>query len=142
MSELEWLEMEIRKKNMFFSPVRPQGLRLEFLLQPSSTTRHPVQRTAEQETGRNMEGVEEEEEEGAVYVSQEISESLVVGLKHSQKYTRLARCRALERAVAPLHQSSKQSDANTCIHSLTSYYPWFFQTISTTRSSPETTFDP
>lgn len=40
----------------------------EFLSRSSCTTRLPVQRTAEQETGRNMEGVEEEEEEGGVCV--------------------------------------------------------------------------
>ncbi|TNN66842.1 hypothetical protein EYF80_022911 [Liparis tanakae] len=32
-----------------------------FLLRPSGTTRLPAQRTAEQERGRNTEGVEEEE---------------------------------------------------------------------------------
>lgn len=64
-----------QKRNTFFSPAL-QSLQLcdsQVVSQPSSTTR---QWTAEQETGRNMEAVEEE---GGVCVS------LVGELKHSQK---------------------------------------------------------
>lgn len=57
--------MEIRKtkKRSFLSHVRNvcDLVTHKFLSQPSSTTRLPVQRTAKQETGRNMEGVEKEE---------------------------------------------------------------------------------
>lgn len=65
MQEAVWLDVEIRKKTLFFL-VCPQSLQLGDLKlfygqSLCNTTRLPVQRTAEQETGRNMEGVGEEE---------------------------------------------------------------------------------
>lgn len=80
--------MEIRKKKtpssfLLHVPKVYSLVTHEFLSQSSNTARLPVQRTAEQETGRNMEGGGERVE--GVCVCQE-KWCLVVGLKDSQTH--------------------------------------------------------